>query len=108
MKKREKIGLQTTKGDLVVTMSERNPGALDVLIRMMEKENGMFDILNLDDMNIRGSQIWVGYKDHCGEDIDSFVGLVKKRDKSLVETINNNSGSEERAVSSGASYTRGF
>ena len=62
------------------------------------------DILNLDDMNIRGSQVWLGYKDHCGEDIEKFVQCAKNRDESMVEAINANS--EEVAVRHGASFTR--
>ena len=42
--------------------------------------DGIFDILSLDDMNMRGSQIWVAYKDHCGQDIEKFIACIKERE----------------------------
>lgn len=65
-------------------MAEQNPGAMSVLMNMM----GIMDVLCLDDMNIRGSQIWYGFKDYCGEDMNLFLKSVKSRDENMIKTIN--------------------
>ncbi len=65
-------------------------------------------------MNIRGSQIWVGYKDHCKQDIEAFKTAISQRDQAMVDTINSEcfqpdldyEGYKEKAVTSGASFTR--
>ena len=73
----------------IVVMSEGNPGATTVLVKFVQDDiMGLFDILNLDDMNIRGSQIWLAYKDYCGEDMELLKELVKGRDAGLVEAVN--------------------
>ena len=107
---REKIGLMSTGMDTMVVMSEGNPGALSVLAELMKSDElAMIDILHLDDMNIRGWQIWVGYKDHCGEDLSKFRQCIKDRDEGMVETINKKAAQmedSELAVQQGASFTR--
>lgn len=93
--------------ELAVIMSEGNPGALSVLIAIIHKDpvKGMFDILHLDDMNIRGPQIWIGYKDHCGQDLDRFLKALRERDAEMISKINKNHP-EELAVEGGASFER--
>lgn len=85
----------TLTGDLtdtIATMSEGNPGGLSVLIQAVKKKGdpvaSIAFLLHMEDMNIRGSQIWVGYKDHCGQDIDSFIEKIENRDEVMVKAIN--------------------
>ena len=109
MKKREKISLGMSVFDVVTTMSEGNPGALTVMMRLMEKRghmDGIFDILSLDDMNMRGSQIWVAYKDYCGQDIEKFIVCIKERDQAMVDAVNacEGTGTTERAVTHSGSW----
>ncbi|MDJ0952458.1 MAG: hypothetical protein QNJ81_02140 [Acidimicrobiia bacterium] len=87
---REKIDLKDNLKDVIVKMAEGNPGGLTVMMKIMEVDpmDGLFRLLDLDDMNIRGSQIWVGYKDHCGQDIATFIEKIKDRDPEMVDTIN--------------------
>jgi len=105
---RQKIGMNTSPMEMMTTMSEGNPGALSIIIDIAKKNPAMYfiDLLHLDDMNIWGSQIWVGFKDHCGGDMDKFLKCVGDRDKEMVNTINRESGSVEVAVTSGASFNR--
>lgn len=105
---REKITGSDNLQSIMVKMSEGNPGALSVLVQMREKQGEMafMEMLSLDDMNIRGSQIWLGYKDHCGEDIDKFLKCVKDRDDEMVKTINEYPDGKELAVHGGASFKR--
>ena len=105
---REKIGMMTTQSEMAAIMSEGNPGALSVICQILQADplEGFMTLLNLDDMNIRGSQIWLGYKDHCREDIKLFIWCVKNRDRNMVETINLEPGERPKVVTSGASFTR--
>lgn len=101
-----KLPLDGTMIDVISVLSEGNPGAVRVIIEITEKagDSSIVRLLDLDDMNIRGPQIWVAFKDHCGEDIESLLFCLESRDENLVNTVNMNSGIAERAVVSGASY----
>ena len=105
--------------NLLVEMAEGNPGGLNVLASMLkENEDNLMCIMHLDDMNIRGSQIWVGYKDHCKEKMEDFIKCIKARDPEMIKTINNEcyqpalakdyEGYDEEAVTSGASWRDGY
>lgn len=105
---REQISLLDSLMDVMVKMSEGVPGAISVLLSIMKEqpETGFINILSLDDMNIRGTQIWIGFKDHCGEDIIRFLDCIKHRSPEMVATINNEGlrgNHKEKAVTSGAS-----
>ena len=124
---RPKIELTDSTQDVFVKMSEGNPGALTVLMDMFNGDpNNVLLVLSLDDMNIRGPQIWVGYKDYCGamregdekppskeEILARFMKAIEDRDPEMVKAINdeciydNQFGSfKEVAVTSGASFKR--
>lgn len=110
---RKEVDLKMTTMDLIVMMSEGNPGALRVLAEIMQTKNGFLTILNLDDMNIRGTQIWIGYKDHCGQIMDRFMEAIHKREQGMVDCINKvgkQGNHEHLAVTGGASSPgkRGF
>ena len=105
MKDRKPIQLTDTMMDTMVKMSEGNPGGLRVLLEVYSKDPLM--ILGLDDMNIRGWQIWVGYKDFCKCDLDLFIEKIKERSGDMVDIINQEAirgGYPVRAVTSGASF----
>lgn len=97
--------------EILTKMSEGNPGALTFLmeaINNLPPEQSFTTLMHLDDMNIRGSQIWIGYKHYCGCDTEKFLELVGKRDEGLVDFINQESkkdGLDEEARTHGASYT---
>lgn len=88
---REELRLNENLMDWLQKMAEGNPGALTVLLTAL-KEKGTQEmgelILFLDDMNIRGTQIWIGYKDYCDCDIDKFVGCIKEKDQAMIDKIN--------------------
>ncbi len=94
-------------GDPLLPFIEGNPGAMRVLADLAQKIEGIEFwtlVLDLDDMNIRGAQIWVAYKDVCGEDLNALVQRVRDRDPALAEAINGVIPDGERAVAHGASY----
>jgi hypothetical protein len=84
-----KIELTDSVADVVVKMSQGNPGAISVMAQIIDGDaaKGLFDLLNMDDMGMRGPAIWIGYKDHCGEDIERFRLAVRSRDADMVATI---------------------
>lgn len=104
---RRRLGLQE---DPLLVLSEGNSSATMVLMNFLEKEEdliGFVNMLNLDDMNIRGAQIWLAFKDYCGQDIDLLMKLVSERDADLVENVNianAKQGNPFKAVEHGASY----
>ena len=75
--------------DLVFRMSEGNPGGLRVMLEILKTypTTGVSVILNLEEMNIKGPRIWVGYKDCCDCDLEKFAELVINRDKDLIRNI---------------------
>jgi len=105
---RNKITLGMSTMTLAVEMGEGNPGGLSVVAKLLKMElPGLMCLLNLDDMNIRGCQIWVGYKDYCKENLEDFIEASKKRDVAMVERINREclyDDFTEKAVTGGASY----
>ena len=106
---RESIRFDMSLLDVLVLMSEGNPGAITVLNKVLEAqpEMGFLTLLSIDDMNLRGSQIWVAYKDHCKEDILLFLELIRERDQAMVDAINASQGLPEGtppAVTHGASW----
>ncbi len=103
---REAVNLSDSTTAVLQKMAEGNPGAITVLMALLGRDDpaALMTLLSLDDMNMRGSQIWVGYKDHCGEDIEKFAQCINDRDSEMIATVNANSGIDERAVTSGASF----
>ena len=87
--KRPEININGSVLDMLLLMAEGNPGAATVLSQIMNKyDAGTMSIFDLDDMNIRGAQIWVAFKYVCNEDLNMLCEKLKKRDPSMVEAIN--------------------
>lgn len=104
--KRDAVELTDKTLDVVMKMAEGNPGAVTVCGKLMAGDPlGFMALLSLDDMDIRGGQIWAAYKDHCGEDIELLRQAIKKRDPSMVATVNRVCP-DQKAVTSGASFKR--
>lgn len=84
------IELTDTPIDIAVKMSEGNPGATTVMAQLLkhDPDMGFMYLRHLDDMNLRGSAIWVAFKDHCGSDIAKLVQCLTNRDPALIATVN--------------------
>jgi hypothetical protein len=104
--------LQAT-GDMletVVQMSEGNPDAITALAELLKgsgREEAFGLILDLDDMNMRGSQIWVAYSDYCKKDVAKFKAAVRERDAEMIAFVNGHRGhavGTPPAVQHGASF----
>jgi hypothetical protein len=104
MKVRKKIDLTMTTMDVLIVMAEGNPGAMSVLAKLMKEPNGVFLILDLDDMGMRGEQIWIAYKDGCGQDIEAIKDFCRSRDEKIVAIVNRESSFDcPRAATGGKS-----
>ena len=106
---RPKIELNDSISDVIYKVSEGLPGAMVGITELMtSNEAGYVLLLSLDDMNIRGSQVWEAYKYLYNEDGKKFAEAVSKRDKKMVDFINEELASVggEKAVTGGASFDR--
>lgn len=106
---RPKIELRDTMFDTIYKISEGVPGAIVGITKLMESdEAGFMLLLGLDDMNIRGSQVWEAYEYLYNEDAKKFAEAVKNRDEKMVNFINEEMASVggEKAVTGGASFDR--
>lgn len=109
MMAREKIGLADGQIDVMVKMAEGNPGAINVIMQVLDHvgEFGLLELLNMDDMDMRGCAIWIGYKDVCNCDIAEFVKRTHDRDPVLIDLVNEELPLDmPRLVPSGASFNR--
>lgn len=107
---RNELSMAGSTADFMYEMSEGNPGAVRVLMDLLKNDHGFINVLDLDDMNIRGSQIWIAFKDFAGENMDAFVKACRDRDPAMVEMVNQSGrqgNHDDLAVTSGASFPNG-
>src|SRR5215217_1731101 len=70
--------------DMVLKISEGNPGALTVLMKIMKEGEAidpqchpMLTVMALDTHDIYGSRVWQLYKDVCGQNMVNMLGLLR-------------------------------
>ena len=105
--KRKEINVTASTMDMLLLISEGNPGAATVLAQLMKEDNGILLVLGLDDMNIRGTQIWIGFKDYCKNDMKRFAECILKREAGMIEKINQEGlrgNHNHKAVEGGAAF----
>jgi hypothetical protein len=82
----ERIKGTDTMQDIIVNMSDGNPGAVTVMIQMIKTAptidpqsapGPLGPLLVLDTLNIWGARIWMLYKDVCKEDISKAIGILR-------------------------------
>jgi hypothetical protein len=84
--KREPVDFKKNIVDVVTALSEGNPGAMRVLSQIAFTDPTV--LVALDDMNIRGPQVWLGYKDASAEMLEVFIKSIRDRDVRMIDTIN--------------------
>ena len=85
---RAKLDVNGGITDIMQKMGENNPGAITLIRKIMDDPMGLFTLLTMNDMNIRGYQIWVAYKDYCRQDYDLFFKSINSRDKQMIRAVN--------------------
>lgn len=75
--------------EILLKMANGNPGAVVGLIELLKIHDirGLVAICTLDDLGIRGSDIWIGYKDYCKHDAHKFLELIIARDEEMISFI---------------------
>jgi hypothetical protein len=105
---RKEVQLNMSFMELVQLLAEGNPGAVTVMLELLSRDKnfGFMTLLSLDDMNIRGTQIWIAFKDYCNQDYAKLENAIKTRDPLMIEKINAEGklgNHPHRAIHSGAS-----
>lgn len=82
-----KIELSDNTMDVVVKMSEGNPGAMNAIMEMLKPENneidpdsvmgGMMKILALDTLGIYGSDIYILHNDICDRNMVKMFAVLR-------------------------------
>jgi hypothetical protein len=87
--KREDIEPDHSLMDLIILMGEGNMGGMSVATKLAYTgEDGCFLLLHLDDMNIRGTQLWIAFKDVCHENMEDFIRYIKDRNTQMIDIVN--------------------
>jgi hypothetical protein len=82
----ERITLEDTPKSAIIKLAEGNPGALSVMIRILEKGESidpdaafgpMAHIFGLGTFGIYGPRIWMLYKDACKQDLISMLAVLR-------------------------------
>lgn len=64
--------------DMLITMSEGNPGALTCMMQMMNSDSmALLDIMLFDSIGIYGSKIYMVWNDCCGRDMRKFKETIQ-------------------------------
>lgn len=92
--RKERITLMDTPFSAIAKLSDGNPGALTVLSRIFNEGSkidpdagfgeAFFIILNFDSYGIFGPQVWMLYKDVCGERLDRTIALVRATQMGII------------------------
>lgn len=82
-----RIKLSDNTMDIVIKMSEGNPGAISVLYKLLQPKTNLIDpdtvmgrlgnILSLDTLGIYGADIDVLMNDICGNDMVKFITVIR-------------------------------
>ena len=87
--KRQPLSESMERKEFMSKFCEGNVGCVSVVVAVAEQGHFQIQaIMNLVDMNIRGAQVWVAFKDVCQQDVGEFVDRVLKRDPELVRQVN--------------------
>lgn len=83
---KQRIKLTDTTMDVVVKMSEGNPGAMQVLMQMLSTPvGGLHNILVLDSLGIYGTDIYVLHNDICERDLNKTLGVITAVQRGLFD-----------------------
>lgn len=65
----------STVEEFIWNVSQGNPGAVNVCARILQtpSPHAELALLACQDHGLRGSRLWVAYKDLCGEDIERLI-----------------------------------
>ncbi len=81
----ERIQLTDTTQDVVVKLSDGNPGCMNVCVKILrdsakidpQSAGPLFTLLTFDTLGIYGSRVWMLYKDVCKENLTDTLGVMR-------------------------------
>jgi len=85
--------LNMSIADVCVMLSDNNPGALTVVMGIVQQAKTidpdsvmgyLGPLLDLDTLELYGPDIWILYKDVCGEDLVMILGVLRARQLGLI------------------------
>jgi len=85
---RKKLTGEESLLETTMIMAEGNSGAAQAIGELMKSEQGIIDMFHLDDMNMRGSQIWVAYKNYCDYNVKKLAKCIRARDEEMIKKVN--------------------
>ncbi len=68
----EKIDGDMTMTEMITIMGEGNLGAVSAIVEILQDTYGLYDVLSLDSMDIRGSRLYMFYSVCCQRDPAKF------------------------------------
>lgn len=81
-----RLKLEMTMLQSMVAFAEGNPGAANVLARIVKEAiaidpddvfQGLGAIASLDNLDCYGCRIWMFYNDVCGQDLPTMIGVMR-------------------------------
>ena len=83
-----RIELEDSAQSALIKMADGNPGAITVMIGLLKRaDDGLLDLLHLDTVGLYGPDIWIAYKDICGEDLDALSDRLRSDSLSLSSDV---------------------
>jgi len=75
--------------EIVKTMADGNPGAISVILQFLELDvsDGIEAIRTLDRIEIYGPDIWLAYKDICGQNVSILRNRLRNNPYMLKEEM---------------------
>jgi hypothetical protein len=72
----------------MVGLADGNPGAVTTLVELYKSQSDGDELLDiLEEHDITGPLIWVGYNDHCDRDVDEFAEKLRQEDTAMFNRI---------------------
>lgn len=83
-----KIELTDSGMDVIIKMSDGNPGCLSFLMDLASKDTMLFCsvALKLDSAELYGSEVYMLWNDCCGRDTDKTVRMIKSLDNETLRS----------------------
>ena len=82
--------------EIMLLIARGNPGALTVLMQLSQMgAAGVSTIIKIGDLGLRGSSIWVAYKDFAKQDIQALIIAIMSEDPVMLEAVRLNLTPEE-------------
>ena len=105
----ERINLNDDLQSAIIKMADGNPGALTVLMRLLQPEaneidpdnlmGGLGNILSLDSIGIYGTDIYVLMNDICENNMVKFITVLRSHQLGLIgaDELRNACGRQDRS-----------